>query len=66
MEKILVAVDGSAPSQRAVEFVIARATPAVQIHLDRIDETELAERIEEAWLVQAPKRLAAEYLAGRD
>jgi hypothetical protein len=37
--------------------------PAVQIHLDRIDERELAERIEEAWLVQAPKRLAAEYLS---
>lgn len=39
--------------------------PAVQIHLDRISPDELAERIEEAWLIQAPKRLAAEYLAGR-
>jgi hypothetical protein len=37
--------------------------PAVQIRLERIDETELAERIEEAWLIQAPKRLAAAYLA---
>jgi hypothetical protein len=39
--------------------------PAVQIHLDRIGEDELAERIEEAWLIQAPRRLAAEYLAAR-
>jgi len=38
--------------------------PAVQIRLDRIDREELRERIEDAWLVQAPKRLAAEYLAG--
>lgn len=39
--------------------------PAVLIRLDRIDRDELAERIEDAWLVQAPKRLAADYLAGR-
>lgn len=39
--------------------------PAVQIDLDLIGEDELAERIEEAWLIQAPKRLAADYLAGR-
>jgi hypothetical protein len=39
--------------------------PAVQIHLDRIGEDELAERIEEAWLIQAPKRLAAGYLESR-
>jgi len=38
--------------------------PAVQIRLERIDRDELAERIEEAWLIQAPKRLAAAYLAG--
>ena len=37
--------------------------PAVLIHLDRIDRRELAERIEDAWLIQAPKRLAAEYLS---
>lgn len=37
--------------------------PAVLVHLDRIDEAELAERIEDAWLIQAPKRLAAEYLS---
>ena len=43
MEKILVAVDGSAPSQRAVEFVIARATPAVQIHLVNVQEPQPAE-----------------------
>jgi hypothetical protein len=36
--------------------------PAVLIHLDRIDRDELAERIEDAWLIQAPKRLAAQQL----
>jgi hypothetical protein len=35
--------------------------PAVLIRLEQIDRAELAERIEDAWLVQAPKRLAAEY-----
>ena len=39
--------------------------PVVQVCLNRIGRAELAERIEEAWLIQAPKRLAAEYLAGR-
>ena len=38
--------------------------PAVLIHLDRIDRAELAERIEDAWLVQAPKRLAAQHVQG--
>jgi hypothetical protein len=42
-----------------------RGYPAVLIHLDRIDRDELAERIEDAWLIQAPKRLAGEYLATR-
>jgi hypothetical protein len=32
--------------------------PAVLVHLDRITDAELAERIEDAWLIQAPKRLA--------
>ena len=40
--------------------------PAVLIHLDRIDRDELAERVEDAWLIQAPKRLAAEYRARTD
>lgn len=39
--------------------------PAVQIRLERIGRGELTERIEEAWLIQAPRRLAVEYLAGR-
>ncbi len=38
--------------------------PGVQIHLDRIAEEELRERLEDAWLIQAPKRLAAAYAAG--
>jgi len=36
--------------------------PAVQIRLEAIDCDELRERLEEAWLIQAPKRLAAAYL----
>lgn len=37
--------------------------PAVLVRLDEIEIDELAEIVEEAWLVQAPKRLAAAYLA---
>jgi hypothetical protein len=37
--------------------------PAVQIRIQRIGAAELRERLEDAWLIQAPKRLAAEYLA---
>jgi hypothetical protein len=37
--------------------------PAVQIRLERIDGAELRERLEDAWLIQAPKRLAKAYLA---
>ena len=40
-----------------------RGYPAVLVHLARIGDEELAERIEDAWLIQAPKRLASEYLA---
>jgi hypothetical protein len=36
--------------------------PAVLIRLERIDPDELAERIEDAWLIQVPKRLAAQHL----
>jgi hypothetical protein len=39
--------------------------PGVQIRLEAIDEAELRERLEDAWLIQAPKRLAAEYLSER-
>jgi hypothetical protein len=34
--------------------------PAVLIRLEQIDRDELAERIEDAWLTRAPKRLAAQ------
>lgn len=37
--------------------------PGVQIRLELIDREDLAERLEDAWLIQAPRRLAAEYLA---
>lgn len=40
--------------------------PGVQIRLEAIGEDELRERIEDAWLIQAPKRLAAALLAERD
>jgi hypothetical protein len=39
--------------------------PGVQIRLERIGREELSERIEDAWLIQAPKRLAAAFLATR-
>jgi hypothetical protein len=37
--------------------------PCVQIRLEHISPDELRERLEDAWLIQAPKRLAAEFLA---
>ena len=40
-----------------------RGYPALQIRLERIDDDELWERLEDAWLIQAPKRLAREFLA---
>ena len=39
--------------------------PGVLVHLDAIDLDELRERIEDAWLIQAPKTLAKDYLAGK-
>lgn len=41
-----------------------RGYPAVQIRLEAIDRDELVQRLEDAWLIQAPKRLAAEYVGG--
>jgi len=35
--------------------------PAVLINLHKIDRTELAELIEDAWRLQAPRRLVAQY-----
>ena len=37
--------------------------PAVLVRLDEIDVPELEELITDAWLVKAPKRLAAAFLA---
>lgn len=39
--------------------------PGVQIRLEAIGDDELRERLEDAWLIQAPKRLAKAYLAER-
>ena len=39
--------------------------PAVLVRLDQIDVDELQEVIAEAWLCQAPKRLAREFLEKR-
>ena len=36
--------------------------PGVQIRLELIEPDELREQLEDAWLIQAPKRLAAEFL----
>jgi hypothetical protein len=38
--------------------------PAVLIRLERVDPVELAELIEEAWRLQAPKRLIADFERG--
>jgi hypothetical protein len=40
-----------------------RGFPAVQIRLETIEREELVQRLEDAWLIQAPKRLAAAYIA---
>ncbi len=40
--------------------------PGVQIRLERISRDELFERLEDAWLIQAPKRLAAAYMASTE
>jgi hypothetical protein len=40
------------------------AHPAVLVRLERIRRDELAERIEDAWLLRAPKRLVEEFAAG--
>lgn len=37
--------------------------PGVQIRLEAIDREELRMRLEDAWLIQAPKKLAAAYAA---
>jgi hypothetical protein len=37
--------------------------PGVQIRLERIEREELRQRLEDAWLIQAPKRLAAAYVS---
>jgi hypothetical protein len=42
-----------------------RGYPAVQVRLDAISQDELAQRLEDAWLIQAPKRLAASYVDER-
>jgi hypothetical protein len=39
--------------------------PILLVRLDRVDRAQLEERIEESWLLRAPKRLADAYLAER-
>ena len=39
--------------------------PAVQIRVEAIDSEELHDRLEDAWLIQAPKQLADRYVAER-
>jgi len=39
-----------------------RGYPAIQIRLELIERDELRERLEDAWLIQAPKRVAAAYV----
>jgi hypothetical protein len=37
--------------------------PGVQVRLEEIDREELRMRLEDAWLIQAPKKLAAAFIA---
>jgi hypothetical protein len=37
--------------------------PAVQIRVEAIEGDELWERLEDAWLIQAPRKLASAYVA---
>jgi len=37
--------------------------PAVQTRVEVIERDELKERLEDAWLIQAPKKLASAYVA---
>jgi hypothetical protein len=39
--------------------------PVVLVRLEAVDPVELAELIEDAWRIQAPKRVVAAYDAGR-
>jgi hypothetical protein len=39
--------------------------PAVQIRVEAIGRQELWERLEDAWLIQAPKKLASAYVEER-
>jgi hypothetical protein len=41
-----------------------RGFPAVNIRIEKIGRKELRERIEDAWLIRAPKRLADEFVSG--
>jgi hypothetical protein len=40
--------------------------PILLVRLECVDRQQLEERIEESWLLRAPKRLAGAYLAERD
>ncbi len=40
--------------------------PAILVRLEVVDPTELAELLEDAWRLQAPKRLIAEYDAAAE
>jgi hypothetical protein len=43
-----------------------RGYPGVQIRLEKISRDELQSRLEDAWLIQAPKRLAAQLASDSD
>jgi hypothetical protein len=43
-----------------------RGYPGVQVRLEKISREELRARLEDAWLIQAPKRVAAAFLAEGD
>jgi hypothetical protein len=39
--------------------------PILLVRLDRVGHEELEERIEDAWLLRAPKRLVEDFVSGR-
>ena len=55
----------AADPDRFFETAHYEGQPILLIRLEKVGQAELEERIEESWLLRAPKRLADAYLADR-
>ena len=53
-------------AEHAAAFTVTHfhGFPAVLLRVDELDEHEVVELVEQAWLAKAPKRLAARWVAG--